>query len=423
MLEKRTLRIFCPIHEACFDVEKNPKILCEITGHALSSDFPRSEFWEFCCNCGTFTTSKLGRGERARNLCYSCDNEISKRFLCSSCKVVSFECGTQAKGRSYFVTSTGIDPLCPGCDTVPVSENVVRHECRDMEAAVYTDSETCPFCLEKTLLLTSVTQSQKVERGPAGICPQCRTVIVPGSAFCGKCKYQFRSDLPAEKLGTDVTLSQMFGSLCPNCSTPIPPGSGFCAECGQAVKAVAPPPPPPPPRSAAKPAITAPKPLPVGKIFAGVVGGLFFLILIVVGIRRSSGDSPSAGRSTPSPIPTNSRSSVTTSPANTNASINSFPLGENVEQKYSGTIGTKRQKFSIALTRSGTQLTGTAETPKSWDKLVGTIDTDGYFDLKGYERGDMDMNTGDYTGQISSSGTISGRWSNGTSASDFTATR
>jgi hypothetical protein len=427
MSELRTIRVCCPIHEACFEVEENAKILCEITGHALSSDFPNAEFWEFCCNCETFVPSKLGRGEKARKLCFSCENEVSERFLCTSCKVLSFECGTRAKGRSYFVTPIGIDPVCPGCRAAPESaDNIVRHECLDMGAAIYTASETCPFCLEKTSpFFPNVTQSQMVVGGPAGTCPQCRATIVPGSAFCGKCKYQLRGDLPAEKLGTDVTLSQLFGSLCPNCSTPISPGSGFCAECGQAVKAAAlpPPPPPPPPPSAAKPAITAPKPPPVGKIFAGVVGGLFFLVLIAVGIRSSIEGGPSAGHSTPSPIPVDSRSPATTTTATTNASINSFPLIENVEQKYSGTIGTRRQKFSIALTRIGTQLTGTAETPKSWDKLVGTIDNDGYFDLKGYERGDMDMNTGDYTGQISSSGTISGRWSNGTTGSDFTASR
>lgn len=407
------MRIFCPTHEASFETADAQKILCEITGHTLSSDFPHAEFWEFCCNCGTFSPSKLGRGEKARTVCFSCENEVSKRFLCPSCKIVSFECATQAKGRNYFVTPSGIEPECPGCRSITAAAEVVRHECTDIEAAIYIADGSCPFCLEKTVTVN----------GPARVtgdhCPQCQAPVVSGSAFCGQCKYQLRSDLPTEKLGTDITRPQLLGSFCPNCSTPITPGSGFCVECGQAVKSEMLPPPPPPPPPVSK----YPEPVSTStstrKIFAGLIGGLFLLVLIVAGITSSinrNSSSTSTGDRTPLPA-------YTPSATNRNSSSNAAPmiLPENVEQTYTGTIGAKRQTFSISLIRSGTQITGRAETPRSWDKLVGTIDSNGSFDLSGYERGDMEMNTGQYTGQVLGSGTITGRWSDGIKGSDFTA--
>src|ERR1044072_1596215 len=144
MSEKRKLRIYCPIHEASFEVEENARILCEITAHALSSGFANTEVWEFCCNCGTFSPSKLGRGEKARTVCCSCNNEISKRCLCASCKVLSFECAPQAKGRNSFVTPAGIEPECPGCRSVMASAGgLVRHECADIDAAFYLTDESC----------------------------------------------------------------------------------------------------------------------------------------------------------------------------------------------------------------------------------------------------------------------------------------
>ena len=45
--EKRNLKIFCPQHQAVFEVEENSKIVCEIREHALSNNFPNEEFWEY----------------------------------------------------------------------------------------------------------------------------------------------------------------------------------------------------------------------------------------------------------------------------------------------------------------------------------------------------------------------------------------
>src|SRR2546429_6074311 len=150
MTNNRRLRIFCPTHEAAFEVAESPKILCEITEHTLSVGFPNSEFWEFCCNCETFTPSKLDRGEKARINCYGCGNEISKRFVCANCKLVGFECSEQTKGKSYSINANGIEPVGPACQTVTQSVSVVLHQCKEAEASILTPRVDCPFCLEKT---------------------------------------------------------------------------------------------------------------------------------------------------------------------------------------------------------------------------------------------------------------------------------
>lgn len=247
MSDKRNLRIFCPTHEAAFEVADSPKILCEITEHALSIGFPTSEFWEFCCNCETFAPAKLDKGEKAQKTCFACGNEISKRFACAECKVVSFESNEKTKGRSYFLNDNGIEPACPGCHKISHRAKLLSHQCEEIEARYFTERAECPFCLERT----AVEKNQLAGVPTSAIdtvCPKCNAENPLSANFCGKCKWQLREDLAIASLGSDTNKTQLLGSLCPNCSTPIPINSEFCGECGQAVKksAVAPPPPSPP---------------------------------------------------------------------------------------------------------------------------------------------------------------------------------
>lgn len=239
------MRIFCPTHEASFEVAAGQKILCEITGHALSAGFPDSEGWEFCCNCETFSPSKLGLGGEARTACYSCQNETSKRFACATCKVFSFASDAHTKGKAYFIKENGIEPQCPGCQSRMRSGALILHKCDEIKTEFLTAHTTCPFCLKATANAVPLVQAA-ASRGPeARVCPKCNAVNTPTSRFCGTCRYPLRPDVVVENPGTDVNRTQLLGSLCPNCSTPIPSGFGFCGECGQAVKRPAPPPPPP----------------------------------------------------------------------------------------------------------------------------------------------------------------------------------
>lgn len=326
MLDKRNLRVFCPTHEAAFETAESPKILCEITEHALSVGFPNSEFWEFCCNCETFAPSLLDKGEKARKTCYGCSNEISKFFACSNCKTVAFECDAHTKGKSYTINADGIEPACPGCGTALQNSAVALHQCKEIETGIFTSRSNCPFCLEKI-----AQQKPAVTANAMQICLQCGTENPTSSAFCGKCRYQLRGDVTVAKLGTDVNKTQMLGSLCPNCSTPVPPESDFCGECGQAVKkAFTPPPPPPPPKKSSADVLTyeaQTSPIatrsPNNNMRNIVIGiGAVFAFFIIIAIFSNASKSPGGSYNTNTSSNTaansnsrvsNSRSSKTTS--------------------------------------------------------------------------------------------------------------
>lgn len=383
MSDKKTLRIFCPVHEASFEAANAPKILCEITGHALSSNFPSAEFWEYCCTCDTFSPSRLDKGERARTVCFSCQNEISRYFICAHCKTVSFVSDKPAKGQTYFIPEQGIEPSCPGCGTSKQSRAMIRHDCSEAGAGFLTELETCPFCLEKTSE-GFVLPTRPSVREETGACPNCHAINPPSAVFCGKCKYHLRPDIEVANPGSDISKTQALGSLCPNCSTPVRPGFPFCGECGQAVKMTGdfplPPPPPPPNRTGrlansfmadldngeeeayqaeklrsestsitgklgGPDAVTSILKEPAFKVIAFTVGGIIlFAILIVAISSRTGGTDPSNNQSRNTTVNvTNTAANTARIGANTiangpKAAVNSNNINSNIRPSNGGPL-------------------------------------------------------------------------------------
>lgn len=376
MSDKKNLRIFCPVHEASFEAANAPKILCEITGHALSSDFPNAEFWEFCCTCDTFSPSKLDKGEKARAVCFSCQNEISRRFICAHCKTVSFASGKSAKGQTYFISEQGIEPSCPGCGTSKQSSAMILHDCSEAEAGFLTALESCPFCLEKTAL-GFVLPTRPSVREETGACPNCNVINPPSAVFCGKCKYHLRPDIEVVNPGSDISKTQALGSLCPNCSTPVRSGFPFCGECGQAVKLTGeflPPPPPPPspnrpghlPNSLAaglddgeeeklrtsitselaRPdAVTSILKEPAFKVFAFSVGGIVLFAVLIAAISSRTGSTYPSGnppRNTPvnvaNTVANTARNATNTAANVQKATLNSNNTNSNIRPSNGSTL-------------------------------------------------------------------------------------
>lgn len=258
------IRVFCPTHEASFEVSRTAKVQCEITGHTLASNFPTSEIWEFCCNCNTFSPSKLDKGEKARRNCFSCHNEIIARTLCPTCKTFSFAAQTKTKGQKYFIDQTGIGPFCPGCDANKEG-GVVLHQCNDVDTAFFTSIEICPFCLEETRVGFVLPNRQ--QQSAQNICSSCRSVNPEAAAFCGSCRSPLKGNISFANPGSEAPRS-IVGTMCPNCSSPIPGDADFCGECGQAIKRSGAPPPPPPPRPAS-PNSTGDKGVEKGTLMSG----------------------------------------------------------------------------------------------------------------------------------------------------------
>lgn len=421
VLKNRHLKIFCPKHQATFEIAENPKIVCENFEHSLSNNFPRGEFWEYCCDCQTFFPSGLEVGEKAKGACQSCERPTVSRFVCGECKVVSFDSGEDTKGKVFQLNAEtfAISPACPGClkNFSGVKSNL--HKCAEIDAVTATTRETCPFCKKETA-------KQKAAPAPNAFvhCPKCNTENEPDSFFCNVCGAEMRSNPNLSKRGTSTAKTQLLGSICPNCGASNQTDNVFCASCGQALKAEIPKPkktdlPPTLPsvpqssiptqafNQGVTPAIKPPVAVKPGGGSKGciitivvMVGALFLFGIIIIGIksRINSSDSystPSPSRSstpsyTPTPYPTNSSTSSSSSTTTT----------------YTGKSG--RVDMTMTLTRDGSRLTGTAVTAAHTDYLYGTIDSDGAFTLDGKEE-DVQI-TGYYRGRINTDGSVSGTW-------------
>ena len=95
----REIKVFCKEHQSSFDVEVKPQLICEIREHSLSIGFPHSEFWEYCCDCQTFSLNDFATGGVANSACSHCDRKTSKQFVCSNCKTVCFDSDEETRGK------------------------------------------------------------------------------------------------------------------------------------------------------------------------------------------------------------------------------------------------------------------------------------------------------------------------------------
>lgn len=418
ILGKRRLKIFCPQHQAVFEVEESAKIVCEIREHSLSNNFPKEEFWEYCCDCQTFFPSQLEVGGKAKAACPQCERPTTSRFVCGECKVTAFDSGEDTKGKQFHLDSENfaVEPSCPGCLTEFARENLHLHKCAEIEAVFATPRVVCPFCKKETV---KPKPKSKIKAPAVVKCPKCQANNETDSFFCNSCGEELRSNPQLVKRGTSTAKTQLLGALCPNCGASNQVGSPFCVGCGQALKVEENKPqpgislPPPIPQSAAitpawsgSPAtIATPSTVKSGNgkgclIAVGVVIGLIFLCVAMQGIISNKNRSDI---STSTPSPTSSYSTPSYTPATPKTSSNI-----NFNRTYSGSIGGK--SFSMRLERDGSNLKGTASTSRHTDRVEGEIDSSGAFSLDGYEDGSR--LTGRYKGQINSDGSISGNWTN-----------
>ena len=246
----RKLKIFCPTHQSVFEVEEKPQIACEIREHALSNDFPKSEYWEYCCDCQTFSPSSFGTGGKVKNACPHCERTTERRFLCDKCKIIAYDSDEETKGKVFGISAEkGIEPTCAGCQKSFVGAKILQHKCTDIEGALLTNLKDCPFCQKS--VLNQPAPPKKVEPLPtAGAtmkiggkidstqCSSCGHWGKAERAVCGKCGAQINSLGAGIAAGTATPKTQLLGSICPNCGSGNDADSTFCVNCGQALKIV-----------------------------------------------------------------------------------------------------------------------------------------------------------------------------------------
>jgi hypothetical protein len=244
----KQIKIYCPTHQSVFEVVQKPQIICEIREHALSSDFPHAEVWEYCCDCLTFSPSNLGTGAKVRDACPHCERATVDRFFCDECEILSFDSGEETKGKQFNINSeTGIEPNCPGCQKSFGAAKPQLHNCTDVEGAFLTHRKECSFCQKPVVAKPSYApQNEPVPNvaatappaGQTGLtqCPGCGHWDIAHRNHCGKCGMQINAPGAEVIAGSTVPRTQLLGSICPNCGAGNPSGSSFCPNCGQALK-------------------------------------------------------------------------------------------------------------------------------------------------------------------------------------------
>lgn len=146
---QRLLRVFCPTHRIGFEAVAAGTILCGAGGHALAQNFPRDEFWEYCCDCQHFWPSDIAKSGKGREQCLVCDREIVRRFVCGDCKLISSESGDAVRRKAHSIAPGGaVDPSCPGCLSPPRGRPR-EHRCAEAGVSFVTPRADCPFCEER----------------------------------------------------------------------------------------------------------------------------------------------------------------------------------------------------------------------------------------------------------------------------------
>ena len=346
----RKIKIYCPQHQTVSEVEEKPQVICEIREHALSNDFPRAEYWEYCCDCRIFSPSSFGSGGKARANCPHCESPIARRFLCDECKTVSYESDEDTKGKNFGIGAEGVKPACPGCRKIFGTIHSNQHQCAEIEGLLTTHRAECPFCEKSTFAKAS--EPKPVEPLPDNVpppnvagkpgstqCPKCGNWGFAGRIHCGKCGTRLAELDAGVSPGTASPRTQLLGSICPNCGTGNQAGSYFCNSCGQALKiqpAAAPaetaaktvnlPPPIPntqktvppgaqtfPPNSF-PPNYNPPQPAPFGQnkplLYVGGVALILVFILGLIAYNAKKSDGNTARTSTPTPSPSPVRTST-----------------------------------------------------------------------------------------------------------------
>jgi hypothetical protein len=198
--------------------------------------------------------------------------------------------------------------------------------------------------------------------------------------------------------------------------------TGLCFDCGAKTFSSAPVTQPAPPHFDVGPdrfpVVPAPKrsSFPRGLIVVLLavvcIPAIALLIYFAVssGSRNGRGGTPSPfGTPTPtvnvttsSPVPTLNPISSNSPPTHVPTAVPTPSLSDSFQHSYQGHMG-KEFSLTATLSRSGDSLSGRASTSgrlgSSWDRLEGTIDSNGHFTLVGYERGGSNI-TGDYEGWV-----------------------
>jgi hypothetical protein len=244
----REIKVFCNEHQATFDVEVKPQLVCEIREHSLSIGFPHSEFWQYCCDCQTFSLSDFETGGTTKAECVHCERKTTRFFVCASCKTVCYDSDEDTRGKKTSVSFiNGIKPNCPACENTS-NGRLFQHSCDSVKAIILTTRLDCSFCqksaeIKKIEPIVAITHTESAIENR---CTMCFTPREIDANCCTECGMVFDSTSPNSQsfnqplskpdfLNDGLGQPQIVHSnqfYCPKCGGKNLVGSEYCADCG-----------------------------------------------------------------------------------------------------------------------------------------------------------------------------------------------
>jgi len=136
---------YCPVHQIRFHTTAGEVIECDQSPHALGGGFPGQSPWTYCCDCATFSPYEPLNGNGRLRECLVCERQITKRYLCSNCQVMSVESNALVRRKTYSIDKTVVQPNCPGCGST-ANGTSREHKCDEVATTFSTSRATCLFC-------------------------------------------------------------------------------------------------------------------------------------------------------------------------------------------------------------------------------------------------------------------------------------
>jgi hypothetical protein len=160
------IKIHCLTHGSTFPMSRTSRtVVCKegAEEHTLSTNFPKSGLWVYCCNCQTFIAWDKTLVDVSIKECPFCTSSLNPRaYCCDHCAITMVDYDDQTLRKHHAVLSWGMpQPACPGCHNFPGATPRL-HFCQALKTSLATARELCPFC--------SVSASSQVEfAGASGL--------------------------------------------------------------------------------------------------------------------------------------------------------------------------------------------------------------------------------------------------------------
>ena len=134
------IKFWCNTHGHEYSVERSrTKPFCT-RDHLSIEGFPKEDYLKYCCKCAVYWKDEGGEEQ-----CLRGKHQITKRYLCNECKVMTLDTEDPA-GKKFFISDDNLpNPSCPGCRSRAKSP-VDLHECQNLGVSFWTARSKCMFC-------------------------------------------------------------------------------------------------------------------------------------------------------------------------------------------------------------------------------------------------------------------------------------